>query len=173
MPPAKEEKTLEQEFDAELGRDPIPQWDGYNPEARWLDKKREIEPWHEDTKKPLNKQGIHWYRRTPLDCLARAILNNFSNEDLRRETAFDDIMRAFDQAYKGYLRKLPTDSFLKAVRATERTKGENFISYISRYDNDMNKYEKSDVVRIPGKMDMRFLLVFANLDFNQKNNMQL
>ena len=85
---SKGDRSFEQDFDPDFGRDPIPIWDGNNPEEFWIEKRRELELWKLITKVPPNRIGVQWFRRTPVTCPARAILINFSDEELRKETAY-------------------------------------------------------------------------------------
>ena len=160
----KGEATLEQEYDHEFGRDPIPVWDGVEPELLL---------WQYETRMPVEKQGVRWHRRMPLKCPARAILNLFTNEELRARDGCEKIMAAFDREYKGYTKKVSTETLRCAIsRPKPRDPPERFIADISRMTSDTKKYEKAEDVEVPVKIRMRILLEHANLNEAQKDKMQ-
>ena len=103
-------------------RDPPPAWDGVNPAKRWLDKKRELQMWADDTECPKDKMGVRFWRLgLPEGSPARTLVDSMSDEDIRGPAGFDNMIFMFDRAYAGFLKVKQERTFEEALYGTAKS----------------------------------------------------
>ena len=70
--------------------------------------------------------------------------------------------------YRGYRRHVEEDTFGKLLYGAGRPTGESMISFTTRFQAELTKYEVHEAAPLPGKTRVRLLLRKSNLSQQQK-----
>ena len=150
------------------GRDPPPLWDGSHPEKRWKEVRREILLWAADTDCPASKQGVRFYRRTPVGSVARDLIKGIKDEVLCSEDGLKAILAIYDKSYEGFMKVSESETFEKALYSGARKGEESFMVYTARKDREFIEFESLEDVELPDKLKGKIFLRQANLSPQQR-----
>ena len=73
------------------------------------------------------------------------------------------IITVLDRAYRGYRRHVEEDTFGKLLYGAGRPTGESMISFTTRFQAELTKFEVQEAAPLPEKTRVRLLLRKRNL----------
>jgi hypothetical protein len=152
------------------GCDPVPIWNGKDPATRWKRVRRELDLWIMDYDLPAEKKGVTVFRSLTED--ARTLAEKLTHAELRQSDGAENMMKYFDEAYKGLFACDVVGVFEAALyEAGAQQKDENFISYCAREKIEFDKCVLNEGVAISIELQGMIVMKFAKLTPAQRTMM--
>ena len=152
----------------EKDRDPVPTWDGKQPERTLRLYLRALRFWRKDTAVPFERHGTKLYKSLALNSELRAAVDLLEEEVITGPYGWEAIVKVIERTYSMYMEADLEIAVAEAIFGTEKVKGESFLQHVSRKATKLRELEGVLGENLPERFKGAVLKTGARLSEGQR-----